>query len=112
MADKYENNVVCVPLPVPSSQNSRLTPSSRSVYGRYFISNPDLIHRLKEKLPLTKYDRYVCIFYLFLLQQLVLTFRALPLSDTFYLLGPNEPRGYIDYPFADGHTEGDNLPTK
>ncbi|KAF2110628.1 hypothetical protein BDV96DRAFT_500892 [Lophiotrema nucula] len=42
--------------------------------GRYFISNPDLIKRLREGLPLTKYDR-----------------------NTFY--GPLEPRerGYTDY---------------
>lgn len=44
------------------------------VYGRYFISNPDLPRRLKEKLPLTKYDR-----------------------STFY--AALDPVGYIDYPF-------------
>ena len=27
------------------------------VYGRWFISNPDLPYRIKEGLPLTKYDR-------------------------------------------------------
>ncbi|KAJ6029475.1 hypothetical protein N7499_000623 [Penicillium canescens] len=27
------------------------------VYGRYYISNPDFVRRLKEKLPLTPYDR-------------------------------------------------------
>ncbi|KAJ5133760.1 Aldolase-type TIM barrel [Penicillium atrosanguineum] len=27
------------------------------LYGRYFISNPDLVHRLKNNLPLTDYDR-------------------------------------------------------
>ncbi|CAL9730759.1 NADPH dehydrogenase 3 [Monosporozyma unispora] len=41
-------------------------------YGRYFISNPDLVHRLAEGLPLNKYDR-----------------------DTFYSL---EAEGYTDYP--------------
>jgi len=28
-----------------------------SVFGRYFISNPDLVERLQKGLPLTKYDR-------------------------------------------------------
>lgn len=27
------------------------------LYGRYFTSNPDLVHRLKEKLPMAPYDR-------------------------------------------------------
>lgn len=41
-------------------------------YGRLFISNPDLVQRLKEGLPLNKYDR-----------------------DTFYAM---TDKGYIDYP--------------
>ncbi|KAL6941838.1 hypothetical protein ACO0QE_002997 [Hanseniaspora vineae] len=41
-------------------------------YGRYFISNPDLVERLEKGLPLTKYDR-----------------------DTFYT---KESKGYTDYP--------------
>ncbi|KAL4947342.1 FMN-linked oxidoreductase [Aspergillus filifer] len=43
------------------------------VFGRHFISNPDLVFRLKEGLPLAKYDR-----------------------ETFYV--PGEVRGYADYP--------------
>ncbi|KAI0636632.1 FMN-linked oxidoreductase [Trametes polyzona] len=43
-------------------------------FGRHFLANPDLPLRLREDLPLNKYDR-----------------------DTFYV--PEEPRGYIDYPF-------------
>lgn len=43
-------------------------------FGRYFISNPDLVLRLKDGIPLTKYDR-----------------------DYFY--SHLEPKGYIDYPF-------------
>ncbi|KAJ5567322.1 hypothetical protein N7535_006628, partial [Penicillium sp. DV-2018c] len=27
------------------------------LYGRYFTSNPDLVHRLKEKIPMADYDR-------------------------------------------------------
>jgi 2,4-dienoyl-CoA reductase-like NADH-dependent reductase (Old Yellow Enzyme family) len=46
------------------------------VMGRYFISNPDLVERLRMGYPLNKYDR-----------------------TTFY--GGNEV-GYIDYPFYDG----------
>ena len=45
------------------------------VMGRYFISNPDLPKRLKEGLPLNKYDR-----------------------TTFYGADPAE-KGYTDYPF-------------
>lgn len=45
-------------------------------YGRLFISNPDLVHRLYEGLPLNKYDR-----------------------DTFYAM---TDKGYTDYPsYAD-----------
>jgi N-ethylmaleimide reductase len=42
------------------------------VFGRHFISNPDLPRRIKEGLPLAAYDR-----------------------DTFFTF---EPRGYVDYP--------------
>ncbi|TCD69883.1 hypothetical protein EIP91_005960 [Steccherinum ochraceum] len=45
------------------------------VYGRYFISNPDLPFRLEKNIPLTPYNR-----------------------DTFYLT--LSPIGYTDYPFA------------
>ncbi|KAL4959703.1 alkene reductase [Aspergillus stella-maris] len=45
-------------------------------FGRLFISNPDLPKRLKEGLPLTKYDR-----------------------ETFYGANPPE-KGYTDYAFA------------
>ncbi|KAF7305680.1 hypothetical protein HMN09_00821700 [Mycena chlorophos] len=48
------------------------------VFGRLFISNPDLPRRLKEDIPLRAYDR-----------------------TTFYLIGENSPRGYTDQPFAD-----------
>lgn len=57
-ADKYSNTVV--------------------VFGRYFISNPDLVRRIREGIPLTKYNR-----------------------DTFYLYGPDKTEGYTDYPFAE-----------
>lgn len=45
------------------------------VFGRHFIANPDLPRRLREGLPLNKYDR-----------------------DTFYGARPPE-KGYNDYPF-------------
>ncbi|KAI0319173.1 NADH:flavin oxidoreductase/NADH oxidase [Amylostereum chailletii] len=45
------------------------------VYGRLFVANPDLVHRLRNDLPLNKANR-----------------------DTFYTPGPE---GYIDYPFAE-----------
>ncbi|PSN73636.1 NADH:flavin oxidoreductase/NADH oxidase [Corynespora cassiicola Philippines] len=47
------------------------------VFGRHFISNPDLVYRIKNDVPLNKYDR-----------------------ATFYEAGT--ARGYIDYPFSDG----------
>ncbi|BGP25260.1 hypothetical protein JCM10295v2_004183 [Rhodotorula toruloides] len=48
------------------------------VFGRYFISNPDLVKRIKEGIELTEYNR-----------------------ETFYLYGPDKTEGYTDYPFAD-----------
>ena len=45
------------------------------VFGRLFISNPDLVYRLKEGLELEKYDR-----------------------GTFY--NPKSEKGYTDYPFS------------
>ena len=48
-------------------------------FGRHFIANPDLVRRLKEKLPLNKYDR-----------------------DTFYYGGA---KGYSDYPAYDETVE-------
>lgn len=44
-------------------------------FGRHFIANPDLVFRIKEKIPLNAYDR-----------------------SLFYTL--MEPKGYIDYPFS------------
>jgi NADPH2 dehydrogenase len=44
-------------------------------FGRYFVANPDLVFRVKEGVPLVRYDRAV-----------------------FYT--PQEPKGYIDYPFS------------
>ncbi|KAK4144576.1 NADH:flavin oxidoreductase [Dichotomopilus funicola] len=46
-----------------------------ATFGRYFISTPDLPFRIKEGIPLNKYDR-----------------------STFYL--PKSPVGYIDQPFS------------
>ncbi|KAI0474183.1 NADH:flavin oxidoreductase/NADH oxidase [Xylariaceae sp. FL0804] len=45
------------------------------VFGRHFISNPDLVFRVKEEIPLCEYDR-----------------------SSFYT--PKLARGYIDYPFS------------
>ncbi|KZV76512.1 NADH:flavin oxidoreductase/NADH oxidase [Peniophora sp. CONT] len=53
-AEAYKNELIC--------------------FGRLFISNPDLVEKLKKGLQLTPYDR-----------------------DTFYTQGP---KGYTDYPFA------------
>jgi NADPH2 dehydrogenase len=46
-----------------------------AVFGRYFISNPDLVFRLEKGIELTQYDR-----------------------DTFYI--PKSEKGYIDYAFS------------
>ncbi|EIW56408.1 NADH:flavin oxidoreductase/NADH oxidase [Trametes versicolor FP-101664 SS1] len=51
-----------------------------TAFGRLFISNPDLPLRLRKNLPLNGWDRAV------------------------YHL-PEEPHGYIDYPFADENRE-------
>jgi NADPH2 dehydrogenase/chanoclavine-I aldehyde reductase len=45
------------------------------VFGRLYISNPDLPYRLREGIPLQEYDR-----------------------DTFYI--PFSDKGYLDYPFS------------
>ncbi|TCD71420.1 hypothetical protein EIP91_010126 [Steccherinum ochraceum] len=54
-----------------------------AVYGRYFISNPDLPVRLEKDIPLTPYDR-----------------------DTFYTT--LSPKGYTDYPFASEEAKPEN----
>ena len=46
------------------------------VFGRYFISTPDLVYRIREGIELTRYDR-----------------------DTFYI--PKSEKGYTDYPFCE-----------
>lgn len=46
------------------------------VFGRHFISTPDIVYRIKHGLELNKYDR-----------------------TTFYL--PESEKGYVDYPFSD-----------
>lgn len=46
------------------------------VFGRYFISTPDLVYRIREGIDLTPYDR-----------------------DTFYL--PKQAKGYTDYPYSE-----------
>jgi NADPH2 dehydrogenase len=49
-------------------------------FGRYFVANPDLVFRVKEGVPLEKYDRAV-----------------------FYT--PKTPKGYVDYPFSQQYLE-------
>lgn len=46
------------------------------VFGRYFISTPDLVYRIREGIDLTPYDR-----------------------DTFY--APKQAKGYTDYPYSE-----------
>jgi len=55
------------------------TPNSVAVYGRAFISNPDLVARIKHNVPFTPYDR-----------------------STFYLVGPEQAEGYTTYPVVYG----------
>lgn len=45
-------------------------------FGRYFVANPDLVFRVKEEIPLTRYDRGV-----------------------FYT--PKVSKGYVDYPYSE-----------
>ncbi|KAF5343105.1 hypothetical protein D9758_016001 [Tetrapyrgos nigripes] len=49
-------------------------------FGRVFIANPDLPYRLEHDIPLNNYDR-----------------------TTFYLQNSVDPKGYTDYPFAEGN---------
>ncbi|RFU77290.1 nadph dehydrogenase [Trichoderma arundinaceum] len=46
------------------------------MFGRYFVANPDLVFRIKNRLQLNNYDR-----------------------STFYAV--KNPNGYLDYPFSD-----------
>jgi 2,4-dienoyl-CoA reductase-like NADH-dependent reductase (Old Yellow Enzyme family) len=55
------------------------------VFGRYFLANPDLVWRIKEREKLNQYDR-----------------------STFYAEGRTEQEGYTDYPFADGFKRSSN----
>ena len=48
------------------------------VFGRHFLANPDLVHRIREGKALNKYRR-----------------------DTFYAQGRTPEDGYTDYPFAE-----------
>jgi NADPH2 dehydrogenase len=50
------------------------------VFGRYFLSTPDLVLRLRQNIPFNDYNR-----------------------DTFYKVGSRE--GYIDYPFSKAYLE-------
>lgn len=45
--------------------------------GRHFISNPDIVERIRNNVDLADYDR-----------------------DTFYVYGPTNSKGYTDYPTA------------
>ncbi|RKP00904.1 hypothetical protein CXG81DRAFT_26392 [Caulochytrium protostelioides] len=47
-----------------------------AAFGRWYISNPDIVYRIRNKLPFNAYHR-----------------------ETFYLV--NDPKGYTDYDFAD-----------
>lgn len=49
------------------------------VFGRWFLSNPDLVYRVANGVKLAGYDR-----------------------STFYAQGETPEEGYTDYPFADG----------
>jgi NADPH2 dehydrogenase len=57
------------------------------VFGRYFISNPDLVARIREGVELSKYDR-----------------------STFY--APMQREGYVDYPFRHGQDESRQVHVK
>lgn len=54
------------------------------VFGRYFISTPDLVFRLENGIDLTPYDR-----------------------DSFYI--PKSEKGYTDYPFSEEFNKTANL---
>ncbi|KAK4705620.1 NADPH2 dehydrogenase, partial [Phenoliferia sp. Uapishka_3] len=62
-----------------SRKEATKRPNACIAIGRMFISNPDLPVRFREGIALTPYNR-----------------------KTFYTEGPDQPVGYIDYPFANG----------
>ena len=59
--------------------STRKYSNSVAVYGRYFISNPDLVARVRHGVEFTPYDR-----------------------KTFYLPGPEHVEGYTSYPVEYG----------
>ncbi|KAJ7182994.1 hypothetical protein C8R43DRAFT_868356 [Mycena crocata] len=63
----------------PLALESADTKDNIVVFGRHFLSNPDLPDRLRHDIPLNEYDRL-----------------------TFYVPGSLDPNGFTDYPFADG----------
>ncbi|GJN91263.1 hypothetical protein Rhopal_004282-T1 [Rhodotorula paludigena] len=67
--------------PSTALQAARKYPNTVIIFGRYFISNPDLVRRIREGVDLAPWNK-----------------------ETFYLFGPEHTEGYIDYPFADGKT--------
>lgn len=54
------------------------------VFGRWFLSNPDLVWRIREGAVLNGYDR-----------------------GTNYVQGETEEEGYTDYSFAEGFVDGE-----
>ncbi|KAF4451827.1 Aldolase-type TIM barrel [Fusarium albosuccineum] len=54
------------------------------IFGRYFVSNPDLVYRIREGLELSAYDR-----------------------KTFYIY--KSPVGYSDYPFSKEYLQAENI---
>ncbi len=62
-----------------AERSTRKYQNSVAVYGRYFISNPDLVARIKHDVPFRPYDR-----------------------SKFYLFGPEAVDGYTTYPVEYG----------
>lgn len=63
--------------PESAAEEAASRQNTAIVFGRHFISNPDLVERIRQGVPLADYNR-----------------------DTFYLLGPEQKKGYTDYPKA------------
>ncbi|RYN38461.1 hypothetical protein AA0119_g469 [Alternaria tenuissima] len=79
--EAMKNNAISKPCSPQSPANAKKLVEEHkdrdvvAVFGRYFISTPDLVFRIEKGIELNPYDR-----------------------DTFYI--PKSEKGYVDYPYS------------
>ncbi|KAJ7779061.1 hypothetical protein B0H16DRAFT_1500980 [Mycena metata] len=74
---------------LPLARQSADDDNDLVAFGRQFISNPDLPYRLLHGIPLNDYDR-----------------------KRFYGPSTLDPKGFTDYPFADGNEYSPSIPSR